>query len=248
MLHVLRRGQAACQTEQPGPDWRLDDDVLWIDLLKPTREEELAVEAALGLQLPTVEEMEALEPSSRLYQEAGATFMTATLMARGDEPAPFATPATFVLAQGRLVTLRYETLKAFTISQTRAPEGGVGSGTAALMGLLDAHHRAAGPGPGRHGRSGRAGLDGDLQAAGRRRLPAAADGPRPGAVGDRATPAPAWSASRALLSFAGLAHEIAGDAECRAHLRSQQRDAQSLTDHADHQSSHVAFLLDAALA
>ena len=138
MLHILRRGQTACQPEQPGPGWTISDDVLWIDLLKPTREEELAVEAALGLQLPTVEEMEALEPSSRLYQEGGATFMTASLLAHGDNPPPFATPATFVLAGGRLVTLRYETLKAFSIFQARAPEAGLTSGAGVLLSLLDA--------------------------------------------------------------------------------------------------------------
>ena len=43
------------------------------------------------------------------------------------------------------------------------------------------------------------------------------------------------------------ASEISGDPECRAHLESQQRDAQSLTDHAGHQAAHIAFLLDAAL-
>jgi magnesium transporter len=50
-----------------------------------------------------------------------------------------------------------------------------------------------------------------------------------------------------LLSFASLAEEIASDPECRAHLRSLQRDGQSLTEHAGFQSSHIAFLLDAAL-
>src|SRR3954469_20051350 len=104
MLNVLRRGQPACQIETATGGWTLSPDVVWVDLLKPTRDEELAVEAALGLQLPTVEEMEALGPSSRLYQESGATFMTATLLARSQEQAPFATPATFVLTKGVLVT------------------------------------------------------------------------------------------------------------------------------------------------
>jgi len=246
MLNVLRRGQAACQTETPGPGWRPDDDVLWIDLLKPTREEELVVEEALGVQLPTIEEMEALEPSSRLYQEGGATFMTATLLARGDQPTPVATPATFVLAKGRLVTLRYEDLKAFSVFQSRAPESGTASGSAALLGLLDAIVERVGQ---------------VLDATGDRveaastaifKRPAGGDF-RPLLTGlaqaqsvTALTRMSLVSVGR-LLSFAALATEIAGDAECRAHLRSLQRDAQSLTDHADHQSSHVAFLLDAAL-
>src|SRR3954471_7584661 len=105
MLNVLRRSTRALRPEAPEPAWRDDADLVWIDLLNPTREEELAVEAALGVDLPTLEEMEALEPSSRLYQEGGATFMTATLLARSAEETPMETPATFVLAGGRLVTL-----------------------------------------------------------------------------------------------------------------------------------------------
>jgi magnesium transporter len=50
-----------------------------------------------------------------------------------------------------------------------------------------------------------------------------------------------------LFSFATLAPEIAADPECVAHLKTLQRDGQSLTEHAGFQSSHIAFLLDAAL-
>jgi magnesium transporter len=50
-----------------------------------------------------------------------------------------------------------------------------------------------------------------------------------------------------LLSFAALAPEIADDREARAHLKTLQRDAQSLTEHTGHQASHLGFLLDAAL-
>ncbi|MDB5423695.1 MAG: magnesium transporter, partial [Phenylobacterium sp.] len=50
-----------------------------------------------------------------------------------------------------------------------------------------------------------------------------------------------------LLSFAGLAPELIADAECSAHLKSLQSDVQSLTEHASFQSTHISFLLDAAL-
>ena len=246
MLNVLRRGRRAFQTEPAAQGWQPDPDVVWIDLIRPTREEELAVEAALGLQLPTVEEMEALEPSSRLYQEGGATFMTATLIARSPEDVRFATPATFVLAGGRLVTLRYEELKGFTIFATRAPEGDFGSGVEVMLGLLDAIiERLAQV------------LDetGDRVEAASSAIFKRPEGGdfRPLLTGlaqaqsvTALTRASLVSLGR-LASFAGLAEEVVKDHECRAHLKTLQRDAQSLTDHADHQSSHVAFLLDAAL-
>ena len=246
MLNVLRRGQTACQIEQPGPGWTLGDDVLWIDLLKPTREEELAVESALGLQLPTVAEMQALEPSSRLYQEAGATFMTATLLAHSGHPPPFATPATFVLAGGRLVTLRYEALKAFSIFQSRAHEVGFTSGAAALLSLLDAIVERLAQVLDETG-------DG-VEAASVAIFQRPASGDFRPMLTNLAQAQSVTAVTRTclvslarVLSFASLAPEIAAEGDHRAHLKSLQRDTQSLTDHADHQSGHVTFLLDAAL-
>lgn len=246
MLNVLRRGEGAFQTEAAGPAWRPDPQVVWIDLVRPTREEELAVEAALGLELPTREEMASLEPSSRLYQEGGATFMTATLLARSPEETRFATEATFVLAKGLLVTLRYEDLRAFTVFSRRGPNGDEVSSTSVLLGLLDAVvERLAQV------------LDetGDkVEAASATIFKRPQGGNFRPLLTDLAQAQSVTALTRTslvslarLLSFADLAKEIAGDAECRAHLASLQRDSQSLTEHADHQSAHVAFLLDAAL-
>ncbi|HEY0436405.1 MAG TPA: CorA family divalent cation transporter, partial [Phenylobacterium sp.] len=50
-----------------------------------------------------------------------------------------------------------------------------------------------------------------------------------------------------VFSFAALAQEISEDQECTAHLRTLQRDGQSLTEHASAQAGHIQFLLDAAL-
>ena len=40
-------------------------------MFEPTNEEELTLEAALGIDIPTREEMQAIELSSRLYEENG---------------------------------------------------------------------------------------------------------------------------------------------------------------------------------
>ena len=246
MLKVLRRGQRATEIEEAAEGWRPDPDVLWIDLLKPSRAEELAVEAALGLQLPTVEEMQALEPSSRLYQESGGTFMTATLLAHSHEEAPQGTPVTFVLAKGLLVTLRYEPLRAFTVFSERAPDVDFDSGTSALLGLFDAIVER---------------LAKTLEDMGEKvELASTAIFKRPPGgnfrplLTDLAQAQSVTSITRKslvslarTLGYASLATEIAGDPDCRAHLETLQRDVQSLTEHAGYQSSHIAFLLDAAL-
>ena len=69
-------------------DESLPDDAIWIDLLGPSREEEKLAERALTIALPTREEMQEIEISSRLYQEDGAIYMTATLMAQTDTETP----------------------------------------------------------------------------------------------------------------------------------------------------------------
>ena len=43
--------------------------VIWCDLISPTPEEDRTVERALGVDIPTREEMQEIEPSSRLYVE-----------------------------------------------------------------------------------------------------------------------------------------------------------------------------------
>lgn len=246
MHNVLRRGHSAFQVETPGPGWAPGADVVWIDLLRPTRDEELAVEAALGVDLPTREEMAALEPSSRLYQDRGATFMTATLLARSHENQPFGTPVTFVLAKGVLVTLRYEDLRAFSVFSARALEEEKATASEALLGLLDAVVER---------------LAQVLDDTGQEVEQASRDiFDRPPAGNFRplmTTLAHAQSVTSLarmslvsvgrLLGFASLAREISEAPACRAHLKALQRDAQSLTEHSSHQSSQLSFLLDAAL-
>ena len=244
MLNILRRHVRGFAAEGAGPGWALPPDAVWLDLIHPTREEELAVEAVLGVDLPTREEVASLEPSSRLYQEGGATFMTATLLSHSAEPRPVATPVTFVLVKGLLVTVRYEQLRAFAVFSERAP--GVATGTSALLGLLDAIVERLGD------VLGGAGETVDTASAAIFERPQSGDF-RP-LLTSLAQANSVTSVARnslvslaRLLSFASLAPEIAGAADCRAHLESLQRDAQSLTEHASYQSAHISFLLDAAL-
>ena len=58
----------------------INDGTVWIDLLNPTKDEDLLVEQALGIAVPTREEMAEIEASSRLYQEGGAHYMTAVVL------------------------------------------------------------------------------------------------------------------------------------------------------------------------
>jgi len=245
MLNLLRRGAPGFDPQTPTTGWRPPEDAVWIDLKNPTRDEELAVEAALGLELPTVEEMAALEPSSRLYQEHGATFMTATLLSHA-EAGPKSVPVTFVLAKGLLVTIRYDELRAFSVFAERAPAAGLSSGSSALLGLLDAVVQRLAEVLDARGDSVEAASAAIFDRPNNKRFEELLTELARAQSVTSLTRASLVSLAR-LMSYATLASEIAADPDCSAHLKSLQSDAQSLTEHASFESSHIAFLLDAAL-
>jgi len=115
-------------------------NALWFDLFEPTADERLRLEAALGLQLPSREEMNEIEPSSRLYTEGDASYMTATIMAHADAPFPTAESFTFILARRCLVTLRYQDPRPIAIYAQRLMKspGARLSGEEVLIGLIEA--------------------------------------------------------------------------------------------------------------
>jgi magnesium transporter len=119
---------------------RIPDDAAWIDLEEPTNEEERLVERCIHVNVPTQDEMSEIEPSSRLYQKNGALYMTVSALRGVDEAHPSTTPIGFVLAENRLVTIRYATpkpVRTFENHARRDPEL-VSDGPTALVRLLDA--------------------------------------------------------------------------------------------------------------
>jgi magnesium transporter len=107
MITAFVAKNGAVERVEVGPDEPLPQNAIWIDLFDPTPAETARVQAALGVTLPTREEMREIEPSSRLYVEGDATYMTAQVLARADEPNPMSEPLTFVLTRRTLITLRY---------------------------------------------------------------------------------------------------------------------------------------------
>ncbi|HEV2899168.1 MAG TPA: magnesium transporter CorA family protein [Pseudaminobacter sp.] len=116
------------------------EQVVWADLFEPTKEEEATIENWIGVGIPTREEMQEIEISSRLYVENGAFFMTATLPAHADGDRPVMSPVTFVLSQNRLITVRYHEPRAFQTFPMRAEKADIGctNGETVLVALLEA--------------------------------------------------------------------------------------------------------------
>src|SRR5882672_9766889 len=119
---------------------KIPEGAVWLDLFSPTYLEDKLVERTLGIAVPTREEMQEIEVTSRLYVENGARYMTATLMCHSDSEVPRTTAVTFILSGHRLTTVRYEEPKPFTIVGAKLARQcpATVSGETVMMDLLDA--------------------------------------------------------------------------------------------------------------
>jgi magnesium transporter len=114
--------------------------LVWIDLLNPSAEEEVTLEAQLAVDIPTREEMQRVEVSGRLYREDDAVVMTATLPARTDSDDLLMAPVAFVIVSGKLITVRYHEPRVFKTFPQRAGESNLGcaNGETVFVALLEA--------------------------------------------------------------------------------------------------------------
>lgn len=117
----------------------LPPGAVWIDLLSPSDDERRYLDTSLALSLPTREEMREIEPSSRLYQEGEAVYMTATVISHADDPNPSGDVVTFVLCRSCLLTIRYVDPKSIAsfVSKVSKQPSLVASPEDTLVGLLE---------------------------------------------------------------------------------------------------------------
>ena len=228
----------------------------WIDLVPADAARRTTPPRASSRRsLPTREEAQEIEFSSRFYAEDGAVFMTASVLTGVDIGKPALVPLTIVVAgDGHIVTLRYEELRAQKQFLARATKPGSGCATtpAVLLrtdrGDRRPHRRRAGEDqrrrrPDQPARSSPAATD---KRRGRR-LAALIGGHRlPGRPRRQGAGEPA-SLER-LLQFASvtLPSTYAKGAN-KNRLKLIARDVRSLEDHVAFLSNKILFLLDATL-
>lgn len=113
--------------------------VLWIDMLSPDPEQLAQMSERLGIALPSREDQEEIEQSSRLYLEDGVPVMTALLPARSETGETSVGPVSFVLMADRLVTLRHHSPRPFTSYPDKAGKSshGCDNAEAVLIGLIE---------------------------------------------------------------------------------------------------------------
>ncbi|MCC6888250.1 MAG: magnesium/cobalt transporter CorA [Hyphomicrobiales bacterium] len=253
MLSVYMPHGAGLERRVVAASDTLPETGVWFDLVSPSLPEDKLLERHLGIAVPTREEMQEIEVTSRLYVENGARYMTATLMCQSDSDTPKTTAVTFILSGHRLVTVRYDEPKPFAIVANKvcraSPAGATGE--TVLMELLDAIvDRAADI-------LERIGLDvdqvshdifepeGDTAGARNYRNILKAIG-RKGDLTSKVRES-LVSIGRVLLYLANEADSMKWAKDTRAQLRGMQRDVQSLSDHAAYLSNKITFLLDAML-
>jgi magnesium transporter len=254
MLSVYVPQGACLERVEVAASGRLPENGVWFDLVSPTIAEDKLLERHLGIAVPTREEMLEIEVTSRLYVENGARYMTATMMCQSDTQTPKTTAVTFILSGHRLVTVRYDEPKPFTIvgnKLCRASPATV-TGETVLMELLDAViDRAADI-------LERIGIDVDqvshdifepdqssASSARNYRAILKAIG-RKGDLTSKVRES-LVSIGRVLLYLANEADSMKWAKDARGELRGMQRDVQSLSDHAAYLSNKITFLLDAML-
>lgn len=88
-------------------------NAVWIDLAFPLEHERLAVEDALGIELPTKADMTEIEASSRVYRDGAAQVMNVLMVVGVDSEEPAGVPVSLVLLPNQLVTVRYSDPRAF---------------------------------------------------------------------------------------------------------------------------------------
>lgn len=231
---------------------------VWLDLFNPTPEEDAYVERALGISLPSREEMQEIEVSARLYNEGGAEFMTITAIAMLDSDDPVTTPITFVLKGGSLATIRFAEPRAFpnVVARAQRPSAvACTTGEQVMLSLIEAlidrmadtleriavdieaisrsvfRHKA------KRGRLSKSrDLEGTIEQI--------------GSSGDLLTKLRESLVSiNRLLSYHSAVESSDKRAfkEVRARIKSLQRDAVALSDQSNFLSNKTNFLLDATL-
>src|SRR6266540_1145272 len=218
MFSVFVPSESALKKLPAADPAALPDNAVWIDLLHPTMEEDRGVERLAGIAVPTREDMQEIEISSRLYIENGARYMTATLMCQSATDMPKTTAVTFILAVHRLDAVID---RCADILERAGAE------------VDQVSHDIFEPESARHGQAKRysqiliaIGRKGDLVSKIRESL---------------------VSIGRVVTFLSAVVEGVKWSKDMREQLKTMQRDVASLTDHSSYLSNKITFTLDAML-
>ena len=255
MITAYRSNGEAVALSAEKPLDALPRDVVWLDLSFPTKQEDGYAERLTGIDVPTRDDLRDIEPSSRLYEDENATYLTGSLVCYADTPRPILADIAFVLTPACLVTVRYDDPKSFRLfasAMCRVP-GGIGTPHMALARLLETitdrtaeileHAELRGDGLLMK-------IFGEGDAAGRRRPPKLLEKLLNEIASHHRLVAKtrgSLASLARLVTFLQTVKPIQHDEEARELAHSISQDIQSLSEHANFISGNITFLLDASL-
>jgi magnesium transporter len=229
----------------------------WIDLLQPTDEERTRVATEHGVRIPTREQLNEIESSSRLRAEAQVLTMSMPLVAPPEEKADaLPAPLGFILTPALLVTTHYTPVSGFAdvtarIEQRAAPRNSLATFASLIEAMVD--HRA----------DLLEAVSGTINGISRKVFAQQYAAPRRPARYNRALRQMLSQVGRSgeklseiresllgLQRIVGYACEMTHDwlnADIRTRLQTARQDLVSLTDFESHTWSKVHFMLDAIL-
>ncbi|WP_299912561.1 magnesium transporter CorA family protein [uncultured Paracoccus sp.] len=226
-------------------------EAIWIDLWSPT-DKQIADATALGIDVPSLADMEEIEISNRLYREGDTEYMTAVLPGELPDGTRVAMPVAFLLSPGRLVTVRHHAPRPFNTFPDRAERSTTGCRSAErlFLGLIEEIIARLADILENSGRV--------LDATVLKVFDAGADSPSTvlqaalSKVGAEAelmarVRLGLLTIERLLAFYTATTDERPDTAKLRSVLRGQMRDVQALEVHADFLSSRVSLSVDTTL-
>lgn len=230
------------------------EGAVWIDLYRPLPEQVARVNA-LGVEVPSLAEMEEIEISNRLYREGGADYMTVVLPGHTPNREHVAGPVTFILTPTQLITVRHHAPRPFETFADRAARSSAGCAdhrrvflglceeiVSRLADLLEGAGKALDQvaaevygGEGAAGAAGSQRLQAALQAVGRE-----------GEVLARVRLG-LLTLERMLSTYGVWSEGGAGASALKPLIKALMRDIQALEVHADFLSGRVSLTTDTTL-
>ena len=128
MIRAFQANGIGLKPLEPGAGSALKD-ALWIDLFQPDIATATTL-SALGLDVPSLEDMEEIELSNRLYHDDGVDYLTIVVPGQNAEDEQISAPVTFMLSAERLVTVRHHAPRPFVTFPERAQKTGLGVASA----------------------------------------------------------------------------------------------------------------------
>ena len=228
---------------------------VWVDLSQPTDEEIKRVETEFNVRVPSREQLDEIESSSRLRSQDNRLYLSTPVGAPHELIDLAPSPLGFVISPQLLITVRYRDLRSFAQArETLAKQGGPSTSTAIFATLLESMVDVEADALERISRE-----LGEISRKVFGRSDPARGGPRLSrrlrhvlaALGDAGEHLSQLRESlmglQRIIAFAKDAGEPCLGPEIQARLKTILKDLSSLADFEAHLSGKTQFLLDATL-